>query len=71
MSRRFVKLEKFALALVTVCALADVSFISYEESPALQENIRLITEVSKQVSFADAVPGYIPYAGYAGYAAAY
>ncbi|WP_031360175.1 hypothetical protein [Caballeronia sordidicola] len=61
MARRFMIVERIAFALLTLSAVADAGFISYEKSPNFRDNIHEIVRVSKEVSLMYPATGNDPW----------
>ena len=52
MPHRFVVLERIAFSLLTLSAVMDAGYISYEKSPNLRENLHQIAVVTRDMSLA-------------------
>jgi hypothetical protein len=61
MSPRFLILERIAFSLLTLSAVADATFISYEKSPDFRDNVHQIVRLGKDFSLAYPVIGDDPW----------
>jgi hypothetical protein len=50
MPHRYFILERIAFVLFTLSAIVDATYISYEKSPNLRDNLQEIVRISKDVS---------------------
>jgi hypothetical protein len=59
MSARLI-LERVAFTLLTLSAVVDATYISWEKSPNFRDNIQEIVRMSAEVSFANPGDGFSP-----------
>ncbi|SAL15731.1 hypothetical protein AWB73_00743 [Caballeronia turbans] len=53
MRRRYEVLEKIAFALLTLSAVMDASYITWEKHPNFRENVTQIVKISTELSLAN------------------
>jgi hypothetical protein len=53
MPRRYQAIEKVAFALLTLSAVVDASYITWEEHPNFRENVTEIVKISSSLSLAN------------------
>ncbi|EKS69677.1 MULTISPECIES: hypothetical protein [Caballeronia] len=53
MRRRYEVLEKIAFALLTLSAVMDASYITWEKHPNFRENVTEIVKISADLSLAN------------------
>ncbi|WP_250536254.1 hypothetical protein [Caballeronia sp. AZ10_KS36] len=54
MRHRYVILEKIAFTLLTLSAVADASYITWEEHPNFRENVAEFVQKSSELNYATA-----------------
>ena len=53
MRRRYEVLEKIAFALLTLSAVMDASYITWDKHPNFRENVTQIVKISTELSLAN------------------
>ncbi|SAK93299.1 hypothetical protein AWB78_05106 [Caballeronia calidae] len=53
MRRRYEMLEKAAFALLTISAVMDASYITWEKHPNFRENVTEMVKISAELSLAN------------------
>ncbi|MDR5856449.1 hypothetical protein P9239_22470 [Caballeronia sp. LZ062] len=54
MRHRYLILEKLAFTLLTLSAVADASYITWEEHPNFRENVTAFVQMSSELNYATA-----------------